>query len=89
MVATDEARFFVDETDLGVGRMLAKTRTDVLHPGHPNLPSVPFGTPDADWLPIIGKMGLVVLTRDKKIRTRPAEANRLIAAGVRVSALVS
>lgn len=83
------ARFFVDENDLALGRSLSHARRDVLHPGHVRLPEVPFGTPDAVWLPIIGGLGLVVITRDKKIRSRPAEAELVIAAGIRGFVLTS
>ena len=55
MAADVPARFFVDETDLALGRSLALARKDVLHPGHRRLPEVPLGTPDAGWLPIVGK----------------------------------
>ena len=54
-----------------------------MHPGHVRLPNVPLGTPDAQWLPIVGELGLIVITRDKKIRSRPAEAGLVIAAGIR------
>jgi len=83
------ARFFIDENDLALGRSLALARKDALHPGHVRLPDVPLGTPDAEWLPIIGKLGLVVITRDKKIRSRPAEAELVIAAGIRGFVLTS
>ena len=66
-------RFFVDETSLGLGKALAIARHDVVHPGHPDLPSVPRGTLDPDWMPIVSAMGLVVISRDKRIRTKPAE----------------
>lgn len=29
--------------------------------------------PDADWLPVVGKNGWVVITRDKNIRRKPNE----------------
>ena len=83
------ARFFVDENDLALGRSLALARKDVLHPGHVRLPEVPLGNPDAVWLPIVGGLGLVVITRDKKIRSRPAEAALVVAAGVRGFVLTS
>ena len=54
-----------------------------MHPGHIRLPEVSVGTPDAAWLPIVGGLGLVVITRDKRIRSRPAEAELVIAAGIR------
>jgi hypothetical protein len=76
-------RFFVDENDLALGRSLASARRDVLHPGHKALPDVPLGTKDDVWLPIIGRFGLVVITRDKRIRTRPGEAQAIIEAGIR------
>ena len=89
MAADVPARFFVDENDLALGRSLALARKDVLHPGHVRLPGVPLGTPDAVWLPIVGGLGLVVITRDKKIRSRPAEAERVLAAGIRGFVLTS
>jgi uncharacterized protein with PIN domain len=65
------ARFFVDENDLGLARLLAADRSDVVYPGSHLLPDVPLGTPDDEWLEVIGQRGLVVITRDKRIRRRP------------------
>ena len=31
------------------------------------------GTPDVDWLKYIGKTGLVLITRDERVRWNPAE----------------
>jgi len=39
-------------------------------------------TPDTDWLPRIGQAGWLAISRDKKIRTRPAERQALIDASV-------
>jgi hypothetical protein len=66
-------RFFVDENMLPVGQALALVRDDVCYPGHPSIPEVPSGTLDPVWLPIVGARQLVLLTRDNKIRTKPAE----------------
>lgn len=66
-------RFFVDENDLALGRLLAREHEDVVHPGHHELPEVPRGALDDEWLPIIGRLGLVVITRDRRIRYRTAE----------------
>ncbi len=66
------AGFFVDETDLALGKALA-TRHDVVYPGHPGLPEVPRGTLDDAWLPVIGAKRLLVVTRDRRIRYRPVE----------------
>ena len=35
-------------------------------------------TKDADWLPVAGKNGWLVITRDKKIRTRPWERRAIL-----------
>ena len=78
------AAWFVDETSLGLGKMLAIARDDVLHPGHYGLPSVPTGTLDTVWMPIVAAMNLVVISRDKRIRTKPAEIAAFRAVGLRV-----
>ena len=67
------ARFFVDENDLALGRSLAEEHGDVVYPGHAELSEVPRGALDDEWLPVIGINRLVVITRDRKIRYRPAE----------------
>jgi hypothetical protein len=67
------ARFFVDENDLALGRSLAEQHGDVVYPGHADLPEVPRGALDDEWLPVVGAKRLVVITRDRRIRYRPAE----------------
>ena len=76
-------RFFVDETDLALGKLLAEEHGDVVYPGHRDLPEVPRGTLDDDWLPVIGRRRLVVITRDQRIRYRLAEKQAWVAHGVR------
>lgn len=39
-------RWFVDESALGLGKLLASTRDDVTFAGHPHLPEIPLGTID-------------------------------------------
>jgi len=77
------ARFFVDENDLALGRALAIQHDDVVYPGHPALPDVPRGCLDDDWLPVVGGQGLVVITRDQRIRYRPVEKRMWVAHRVR------
>jgi len=77
------ARFFVDENDLALGKALAETHDDIVYPGHPYLPEVPRGSLDDDWLPIIGRKSLVVITRDQHIRYRPVEKRMWVDHGVR------
>lgn len=43
----------------------------------------PRGTPDEEWLEKVGRLGWIVLTRDKRIRYRQLERFSLEAAGVR------
>jgi hypothetical protein len=77
------ARFFVDENDLALGKLLAVEHGDVVYPGHEDLREVRRGTLDDDWLPIIGQRRLVVITRDQRIRYRPAEKGAWVDHGVR------
>lgn len=76
--------YFADENTLGLGKLLRRSgRDDVVYPGHPELPSVPVGTLDVHWMPAIAALDLVVITRDKRIRTRPAELNAYLELGIR------
>lgn len=67
------ARFFVDENDLALGRLLAEERSGIVYPGHPDLPEIPRGALDDQWLPMVASRRLVVITRDQRIRYRPVE----------------
>lgn len=58
-------------------------RRDVVYPGHETLPDVHQETPDSVWIPIVGRAGLIVLTRDKKIRRRPVELQSWKEGGLR------
>jgi hypothetical protein len=80
----DALRFYVDESALGVGRTLAAARKDCIHVGHPLIPECPLGVPDPDWIPAIAARGLVVIGRDRRIRTKPQELRQLTEAGLRV-----
>ncbi len=73
MPARKEPRFFVDDAIWPVGMALDAVRGDVLYPGHARLPEVPLETLDPVWMPIVGAMGLVVISRDKHFATRPGE----------------
>ncbi|HZJ04722.1 MAG TPA: hypothetical protein VFD59_04525 [Nocardioidaceae bacterium] len=76
--------YFTDENTLGLGKLLRRSgRDDVLYPGHENLSEVSLGTPDLDWMPVVSERGLIVLTRDKRIRTRPAELRAYREHGIR------
>lgn len=76
--------YFTDENTLGLGKLLRRNgRDDVVYPGHEGLPAVPLGTPDLEWMPVIAELDLVVVTRDRRIRTRPAELRQYHALGIR------
>jgi glyoxylase-like metal-dependent hydrolase (beta-lactamase superfamily II) len=76
--------YFADENTLGLGKLLRRSGPeDVVYPGHDNLPEVPLGTLDLDWMPVTAHRELIVLTRDRRIRTRPAELRAYRELGIR------
>lgn len=76
--------YFTDENTLGLGKLLRRIgREDVRYPGHEELPEVPRGTDDQDWLAVVGALGLIVLSRERRIRSRPAELRAYHEHGVR------
>jgi hypothetical protein len=78
-----EFRWFADESVLGFGRLLANVRDDVLYPGHPELPEVPLGSLDIEWMAVVAQLGLVAFHRDRRIKTRPHEVAQYRAHGLR------
>lgn len=78
---------FADENILPVGRRLAKLPQAgiVLYPGHTAIPELPLGSKDIQIFEEIGasRRDLLFITRDRKIRTRPIERDKLRDAGVR------
>jgi hypothetical protein len=77
-------RYFADENALGLAKLLIRAgRSDLVHPGHQSVPEVPLGTRDLDWMPVAAGLGLIVLTRDRRIRTRPTELATYRARGLR------
>lgn len=47
------------------------------------------GAKDADWLPVVGQRGWVVLTKDDRIRYRQHERDALLTSGVRAFVLTN
>jgi PIN like domain len=80
----ESLRFYVDESALGIGKTLAAARKDTLHVGHALIPECPAGALDTEWIPAVSARDLVVLARDRHIRTRPGERRLLREAGLRV-----
>ena len=79
----DEVRFYADEMILGLGQSLAAARRDVIYCGHPLIPECPRGILDDQWIPLVANRGLIALTRDRHIRTRPAEKLAVKESGLR------
>ena len=75
MAVNGRTAYFADENAMGLAKLLIREhgRDDILYPGHGKLPEIPRGTLDLDWMPVVGRNGWIVLTRDRRIRTRPAE----------------
>jgi hypothetical protein len=90
-------RFYVDADLLGVAKILTSVRADVTYPGDPGGPgvdglprapcSIQPGDKDTDWIPQVASNGWVTITRDRRIQSRPAERQAVIANGARVLAL--
>jgi hypothetical protein len=80
----EQLRFYVDESALGIGKTLAAARRDTVHVGHALIPECPLGAADIEWMPIVAARQLVVIGRDKRIRSRPQELLYLKDAGLRV-----
>jgi hypothetical protein len=80
----DQLRFYVDESALGLGKALEAARRDTIYPGHPLIPECPLGTLDVDWIPAVARRRLIVIARDRRIRTRPQEIEQFRQVGLRV-----
>lgn len=77
-----EARFFVDEDLSGLGLALMRLRRDVVLGGRPPADTL-LPKDDPDWIPVAARLGLVVITNDRRIRTRPGEADVAKDSGLR------
>jgi hypothetical protein len=85
MVADPERlKVYADERAPGQGTALSIARSDTVHVGHPLIPERPLGVLDPDWIPAVAARGLVVIGRDRRIRTKPEEVRQVMAAGLRV-----
>ncbi|MGH3888479.1 MAG: hypothetical protein ACRDSZ_18275 [Pseudonocardiaceae bacterium] len=73
----------MDESALGLGKLLASTRDDVIYAGHPDLPEIPLGTIDVGWMPIVADRNWVAIRRDRRIHTRPLEVRVFSEVGLR------
>lgn len=76
-----EVRYYIDQSLMGVWHEWGSDRDDVTVVGE--LAGTAPGDKDEDWIPVVAAAGLVVIGRDKRIRTRPAEFALLRSHGLR------
>lgn len=70
---------FIDRSvPKGVAEAIKKVRSDVLWLED----KFAHDTPDEEWLPVAGREGWLVILRDKKVRTRPGEREKIMQYGV-------
>lgn len=72
--------YFVDRC---LGRFVCSSLRAVGAVVHAHDDHFPPDTLDSQWLPIVGSMGWVVVSKDFRIRTNPLERLALQAAGIR------
>jgi hypothetical protein len=71
----ERLRFVVDENLLRFGKALTGLRDDLACFGQPPVADLlPPGILDPDWIPIVGDHGWIMITNDRRLRTRPVEA---------------
>src|SRR5579875_1605621 len=74
-----ETRFVVDENLVRVARAMDSLRRDTVCIGDAEVADIlPRGILDPDWIPIVGARGWTMITDDRRLRTRPAEARLCI-----------
>lgn len=92
---TRRAEWYCDEDTIGLGRQLAQARLPVTWPGDAgerasarlSLPPSPVtlkGLPEEDWIPLVARAGLAILTKDARILTRRAELDAVLASRARM-----
>jgi hypothetical protein len=79
MLVLDEVTYIVDENLLRLGNGLVAVRNDTARFSRPPVDELlPRGITDPEWIPIVGNRGWVVITNDRRLRTRPQEAQLAI-----------
>ncbi|OBJ86981.1 hypothetical protein [Mycobacterium sp. 1245852.3] len=79
MVALDDVRYVVDENLLSLGNGMVALRRDTARFSRaPVDVLLPLGIPDPQWIPIVGDRGWIIITNDRRLRTRPGEAELAI-----------
>lgn len=78
---------------------MVAVRNDVTYPGFPGaekkkgvMPPCAVTSPataDRDWIPIVARLGLTVITRDSQILNKKAEIDAVCAHGVRMAVIAT
>jgi hypothetical protein len=88
MTALGDVRYVIDENLLRVGRGVVAVRRVTARFSQPPVDELlPTGILGPDWIPIVGDRAWVVITSDRGLRTRPAEANLAITHKLKVAHL--
>lgn len=90
-------RYYCDADLIGVAKVLVQVRSDVTFAGDPGGTGsdkqprarcpIEADTPDEVWIPIAAAEGWVVISRDRHIKSRPAERQAVIDNGCRLVTL--
>jgi hypothetical protein len=85
MASIEDIVYVVDENLLRLGNGMVAVRRDTARfSRHPVEELLPRGIADSDWIPIVGDRGWVMITNDRRLRTRPHEAELAIAHKLKV-----
>jgi hypothetical protein len=78
----ERAVFYLDESiySRALLRALQDVGANVEYPGPDR--AIPFGTPDTEWLAVVGEKRWIVFSRDKRVRQRAIEKQVLVEARV-------
>lgn len=92
-------RFYFDADVLGLARLLCQQRSDFTFVGDPGArvkkrdrppcPVASSATKDSEWIPVIAKLGWVIITRDRRIQEHTAEIDAVRAYGAKMVNLAS
>lgn len=94
------AEWFLDEDVLGLAALLARAKLPVTWPGDDGRrddarliqapsPIARRGMPDEEWIPVVAKAGLAIVTRDRQIIHRTVRVNAVLASRARLFAITS
>ena len=84
-VSITDVTYIVDENLLSLGNAMVAARHDTARFSRPPVEELlPRGIADTEWIPIVGDRGWVMITNDRRLRTRPAEAELAIAHRLKV-----